>query len=183
MKKRNSLPRSSQVPPDPADDIHSMIHDVDELVTSAVSAVFETMMNTKVVSKPLEAALGEAALPHVAGSVGFIGRVSGVVYIHATEAFARRITRTLLGLEDSEVQGQEMVNDAMGEMANMIVGHMKSRLSDRGMPCVLTIPSVVRGTNFCIEAVSSTEGRVYVFECAHEHLLVEFLAKQTPLAN
>lgn len=157
-----------------------MIQDMDDLVHSAVREVFDTMLNMQMQSTPVAAAAAGNGKPHVAGSVGFIGRVSGVVYIHATEGFARHITSTLLGLAEHEIQGPEMVNDTMGEMANMIVGHMKSRLSDRGMPCILTIPSVVRGTNFCIEAVSSTQGRMYAFACGGDHLIAEFLVKPTP---
>lgn len=37
----------------------------------------------------------------------------------------------------------------------MVVGHFRSRLADRGIPCVLTIPSIVRGHQFGIEPVSA----------------------------
>jgi chemotaxis protein CheX len=70
-----------------------------------------------------------------------------------------------------------MVNDAIGELANMTVGHMKSRLSDRGMPCVLTIPSVVRGRQLSIEPVSSTERRLFVFRCNDNQLVLEVFIK------
>ena len=84
---------------------------------------------------PVQAGFGNDEA-HVAGVVGFIGKLSGVVYVYTTQSFARRITATLLGLKNSEVEEGEMVNDAMGEMANMLVGQMKSRLTDRGIPCV-----------------------------------------------
>ena len=156
-----------------------MIQEFDELIKSAVCEVFQTMLNMNMETKPFDTAIAANGESHVAGAVGFIGRLTGVVYIHASEPFARRITTTLLGLSPEEVQGQEMVNDAMGEMANMIVGHMKSRLADRGMPCVLTIPSVVRGTNFSIDAVSSTKGSLHMFSCREQYLFVEFLMKPT----
>jgi chemotaxis protein CheX len=160
-----------------ADVLPIMIQDMDELVNSAATEVFETMLSIKLAPEPLEQAANNNGQGHIAGSVGFIGRLSGVVYIHATESLAKTITSTLLGLSEPEIEGNEMVNDAMGEMANMIVGHMKSRLSDRGMPCVLTIPSVVRGSNFSVEAVSSTEGRIYAYACRKDHLLIELLLK------
>lgn len=154
-----------------------MIQDMDELVKCAVTEVFDTMMNMKATEVPVESINRNNGHGHIAGCVGFIGRLSGVVYIHSSDTFARTITGTLLGLSDAEIESQEMVNDAMGEMANMIVGHMKSRLADRGMSCVLTIPSVVRGSSFSIEAVSSTKGRLYAFSCPSDHLLVEVLVK------
>lgn len=156
---------------------------MDELVVGAVREVFDTMLNLQMSPGPVEAMNASCGQPHIAGSVGFIGRASGIVYIHATEGFAREITATLLGMPVSEIQGPEMVNDAMGEMANMIVGHMKSRMSDRGMPCALTIPSVVRGVNFSIEAVSSTRGRGYVFVSGDKRLFAELLIKPAPAST
>jgi chemotaxis protein CheX len=154
-----------------------MIQDLDELIKPAVREVFQTMLSMEMTSKDFDLAEANDGQPHVAGAVGFIGRFTGVVYIHASEPFAECITTTLLGLPPEEPPAQDMVNDAMGEMANMIVGHMKSRLSDRGMPCVLTIPSVVRGTNFSIEPVSTTKGQLYSFVSGAHHLFVEFLIK------
>jgi chemotaxis protein CheX len=110
--------------------------------------------------------------------VGFTGRVSGVVYLYTTVRFAVRITRGLLGLNASEAHNDDMVNDAMGEIANMIVGQFKSRLTDRGLPCVMTIPSIVRGSQFEIEAVRETEVDRLGFACGEDYLLVEVLLQK-----
>ncbi len=154
-----------------------MFQDIDDLVHLAVTEVFGTMLNMTLSRGAMADGDHRNGKPHVAGSVGFIGKLAGVVYIHVPEPFARQITAQLLGLTEAEIQGHEMVNDAMGEMANMVVGHLKSRFSDRGSPCVLTIPSVVRGCNFCIEAVSSTEGRLYAYDCDQRRIIVELLFK------
>lgn len=162
--------------------LDGMIDHLDDLVKSAVLEVFDTMLNIKMVQNEPDVEKLATGGPHVASSVGFIGRLTGVVYLYTTEAFAKRITATLLGVSEAEVDAKEMLNDCMGEMANMVVGHMKSRLSDRGMPCVLTIPSVVRGSAFSVEAVSSTENRIYSFQSTpDECLVVEFLMKPTDL--
>jgi chemotaxis protein CheX len=66
----------------------------------------------------------------------------------------------------------------MGELTNMVVGHLKSRLSDRGHACVMTIPSIVRGTNFHIEPVSSTTiRRVCSFRSLEHQLVVEIMLR------
>jgi chemotaxis protein CheX len=153
-----------------------MITDLEQLIRAAVSEVFGTMLNFHVSVDDPNAPIrnGEA---HVAGSVGFIGRLTGVVYLYSTSSFAKRMTSGLLGIAEPEIDGDEMVNDAMGELANMVVGHIKSRLSDRGMPCVLTIPSVVRGSHLKIESVSSTTRGFYIFKCDDNQLVVEVLIK------
>lgn len=153
-----------------------MIEDMEQLIGASVTEVFDTMLNLKARREPEGTAITNGE-PQVAGSVGFIGRMTGVVYLYSTNTFARRMTGSLLGLADSEIEGDEMVNDAMGELTNMVVGHLKSRLSDRGMPCVLTIPSIVRGSHFSIEPVSSTARRVFSFRCDVNQLVVEVLIK------
>jgi chemotaxis protein CheX len=155
-----------------------MIEDLEHLVGSAVTEVMTTMMSFRVQPTPntINFASGEG---HVASAVGFIGKTTGVIYLYASDTFARQMTCRLLGLEDSDIDGDEMVNDAMGELANMVVGHIKSRLVDRGLACVLTIPSIIRGSSFSIEPVSSAERRVYFFDCDQSRLGVEVMLKHS----
>jgi chemotaxis protein CheX len=160
-----------------------MIDDLDDLVKSAVSEVFDTMLSLEIRQEPPGSEIRNEG-PHVAGAVGFSGKVCGVVYIYSSALLARRITCGMLGLEEAEIDGDEMVNDTVGEMTNMVVGQLKSRLCDRGAPCVLTVPSIVRGTNFTIEAVSSTSRRVLTFECAgDQQLVVEVLVKTATITE
>jgi chemotaxis protein CheX len=152
-----------------------MIDDIDQLVTNAISGVFGTMLKIPVQMEPPGAPIRNGE-PHIAGSVGFIGALSGVVYVYSTQSFAQKITRGLLGYKDTEV-GEEMVNDAMGEITNMIVGNIKSCLTDRGMSCVLTIPSVVRGSHFTIGPIRSTQRRVCSYECDGDQIVVDVIIK------
>ena len=153
-----------------------MIDDMDELVGSAVTKLFGTMLGMQMKPVPVQGGFADGET-HVAGVVGFVGKLNGVVYVYTTQAFAHRITSILLGLDASEVTPGEMVNDAMGEVANMLVGQMKSRLTDRGIPCVLTIPSVVRGSNFSVEAITSTEGHIFSYEAEGNRIFIQFLLK------
>lgn len=153
-----------------------MIDDLDQLVNRAVAEVFSTMLNYPAEIQPAGTALRNGE-PHIAGSVGFIGTLSGVLYLYTSVKFARRVTKGLLGLPESESVSDEMLNDAVGELTNMVVGHIKSRLSDRGMTCVLTIPSIVRGNDFSIEPMSSTQRRVCSYECVGNQLIAEVLLK------
>jgi chemotaxis protein CheX len=50
---------------------------------------------------------------------------------------------------------------------------------DRGLACVLTIPSIIRGSSFSIEPVSSAERRVYFFDCDQYRLGVEVMLKDS----
>jgi chemotaxis protein CheX len=171
--------KSGQVGPKCADGSNGMIDVLDDLVKGAVAEVFGTMLsirtvadqNLKLVSTPEQ---------HIASSVGFIGQVTGIVFIYSRDSFARQITSRMLGIREAEVKDDEMVNDSMGELGNMVVGHIKSRLCDKGMSCVLTIPSIVRGTHFSIEPTAGTTRRVIGFHCGDsEQVAIEILLKPT----
>ncbi len=153
-----------------------MIQDAELLITAAVVEVFSTMLNVKARSvPPVEGFLDRQ--PQIVSAVGFTGAATGVVYLYTTAQFARHITAGLLGLSSAEIETDEMVNDTMGEIANMVVGQIKSRISDRGLRCVLTIPSIVRGSQLTIEPVSNTERHRCAFDCGQGPLLVEMLLK------
>jgi chemotaxis protein CheX len=157
-----------------------MIDDLDHLVSSAVASVFGTMLNLPVYEQPSGAAIVNGE-PHVAGSVGFVGALTGMVFIHSSVTFARQVARKMLRAEH-EVSSEELVNDAYGEMTNMVVGHIKSRLTDRGMKCALTIPSILRGSHFSLEPTSSTRRRVSTFHCDGHQVVIEVLLKPSELA-
>jgi chemotaxis protein CheX len=153
-----------------------MVNELADLLKSAVPEVFTTMLSMEAEYQSADIPLPEFNA-QVAGAVGFTGKLDGVVYVFSTPAFAQFLTGRLLGLSEAEVDGDEMVNDAVGELTNMVVGHMKSRMCDRGAACVITIPSVVRGSHFSITAVSPTDSRVLHFKCTNGHLLVQVMIK------
>jgi chemotaxis protein CheX len=117
--------------------------------------------------------------PQVVGAVGFIGEVNGLIYLHLEDGFARAVTCRLLGLEPAEVEaeGDEVVNDAVGELTNMTVGGFKNALCDMGLPCKLTIPSILRGSNFTIEPVANALRHIYQFEVDGHRMTADLLMK------
>jgi chemotaxis protein CheX len=53
----------------------------------------------------------------------------------------------------------------------------KRALCDAGYPCKLTIPSILRGTCFSIEPISSAVRHVYYFDCAEHRVIADILLK------
>jgi chemotaxis protein CheX len=147
-----------------------------DILRTNVPEIFGTMCSQALVPGTCDRPhhLGDAI---VAASVGFTGEVNGIIYAYVTASYAIDLASRMLGLRRAEIEGDEMVNDVMGELSNMIVGSVKSRLCDSGSTCVLTIPSIVRGQNFTLQAGCSIERRAVGFECAGEHILVELLLK------
>jgi len=94
--------------------------------------------------------------------------------------FANHLSGHLLGmsLQELDEAGDEVVNDAVGEITNMTVGTFKNQLCDQGFSCKLTIPSILRGSNFSIEPITSASRRVYRFQIADHVLVADLLMKQ-----
>jgi chemotaxis protein CheX len=153
-----------------------LVDEVRHLLNRSVSEVFATMFGLE--ARPMEARdLGAGAEPTVAGSVGFIGDANGVVYIFLRAGFAHQLADRFLGLDASETHSEEMVNDVVGELANMVVGAVKSQLCDGGLACVLTIPTVIRGQNLSAAPVHAVNRQVLGFGCGDEYILVELQLK------
>ena len=161
------------------DRTRNLSEEVGDLLKGGLSHVFSTMLTLEVTPAEVRSDWHAPGEMLVAGSVGFIGDVNGVVYIRVTAAFARKLAGRMLGLAEAELEGDEMVNDVIGELTNMVVGSVKSRLCDSDAPCVLTIPSIVRGQNFQIEPGCSCERRWLGFCCGADHIVVELLMKRS----
>ena len=157
-----------------------------DYINRAVADVFKTMLG-RVPSMTVQAAVpgdappptDEAPRPQVVGTVGFIGDMNGLIYLHLDIGFARICTCHLLGMTEAELDeaGDEVINDAIGELTNMTVGGFKNGLCDAGYPCKLTIPSILRGSNFTIEPISDAIRHIYYFECDQHRVVADILMK------
>src|SRR5690606_36644009 len=116
----------------------------------------------------------------VVGTVGFIGDISGLIYLYMGADFANELAGQILGMSQEELDeaGDEVVNDAVGEVTNMTVGTFKNQLCDHADPCKLTIPSILRGSNFSIEPLTSDIRGVYRFRIGSRVLVADLLMKQ-----
>ena len=161
---------------------------ISEYTRRAVREVFTTMLNRepellgggeRVHGEHAPSVTPVPSGAQVVGSVGFIGDINGLMYVAFSEDFAHLATRHLLGMSEQELQegGHEVVNDATGELTNMIVGGFKNGLCDAGYPCKLTIPSILRGHDLAIEPVSSSRQYEFLFDCAGHKVTIQILVK------
>jgi chemotaxis protein CheX len=148
---------------------------IERFTRDAVRGVFNKMLAIEVMDdRPTPLAADPAG--HIIGSVGFIGQTIGIVYLHAGVSLARVVTGTMLGLTAAEVE-DDMINDAFGELNNMVAGYVKSQVCDRGWPCELTIPSIVRGNELQVETVADVKRTFFGFRAGEHRLLVEIAIK------
>jgi CheY-specific phosphatase CheX len=150
--------------------------DIKTFVANAINQVFETMFSMEVIllDGELRGAEGDN---RITGSVGFAGDALGNLNIHVTDSFARLMTAAMLDMEVSEIEGEEDVYDVIGELCNMIGGHLKSRLCDFGLPCKLSIPSITCGNNFMVESRGWARKERLGFQYQEHTALVEVYIK------
>ena len=161
--------------------------ELESLATEAVGNVFSMMLDT---SASLESTMDVAGdgfkLPIdsdqtlIAGTVGFIGGLTGVIYIFMDLPMALKFTGRMLDLSHDEIEaeGHETVNDAIGELTNMIVGAFKNDLSSKGYECRMTIPSILRGSNYTIEPTEDALRRIFKFDCEGSSFVIDILIKE-----
>ena len=146
--------------------------DVCEFMARHLADVFDTMLAMKAVQVP------NAELPQfgerVSGAAGFGGEtVTGAVYLHLSETFAKQVAAAMLGLSPEEITGESEVNDVVGEAANMLTGGLKSWLCDAGTECALSTPAIIRGTSFAIEPMPHVQREWLVFDYGGNRFVVE----------
>ncbi|MCK4960007.1 MAG: chemotaxis protein CheX [Planctomycetes bacterium] len=105
--------------------------------------VFETMMFMTV--EPCEEGSQEIDGTALLGSITFTGDIEGCLAVCCSYDCAKTIAVNMLGAEDEEL-AEEEVADAVGEVANMLLGSLKSRIAETAGEVQVSIPSVVSGT-------------------------------------
>jgi len=106
----------------------------------------------------------------ITGMVGLAGIYSGILSIHSPQSLALRITSNMLGMDVDEVG--EDVNDALGEIANMLGGHVKQVLSKGGLDLNLSIPTVISGESYSVNCMADKDCVIIPFSWDGEGFLI-----------
>jgi chemotaxis protein CheX len=143
--------------------------DMARYIIDATKEVFSTMMVMEVEDQyPMQEPVTEFHCS-ITGMVGLAGSYTGILSIHCPQHLALKITSNMLGMEVEEVG--EDVNDALGEIANMLGGHVKQVLSKGGSDLNLSIPTVISGETYTISSVND-DTVIIPFQFEDEKFLV-----------
>jgi CheY-specific phosphatase CheX len=96
--------------------------------------------------------------------VGLAGSLCGVLSIRCKRQAARIMASKMLAIPLEEVDNDS--SDALGEIANMIAGNFKGKLSGVGNHCMLSVPTIIVGSNYATRSLapSSTIEAAFEFE-------------------
>ena len=145
-------------------------------VIDATREVFSTMVMMEVTGDfPLKVPVSRFKCS-ITGMVGFAGTYSGVISIHCPVDLALKVTSNMLGIECDEVN--EDLNDAIGEIANMLGGSVKQVLSKGGLDVKLSIPTVISGEDYTVNSLSDNDCIVVPFTVEGYTLLVGLTLKK-----
>ncbi len=116
---------------------------LNEALLEGAKEVFETMifMDIEESSEPDQHIQGD----NILGSITFKGDIEGCLTICCGEICAKTIAANMLGMELDEQISPHDIDDAIGEVSNMVMGSVKARLQDKFSNLNVSIPTVVRG--------------------------------------
>lgn len=133
----------------------------DRLIESTIE-IFTgmVMMDISVAGEPMNK-LGPLK-KSITGMVGLAGTHKGVLAVHFPKQVALAVTSNFLGMEVEEIN--EDVQDAIGEIANMLGGNLKTILSDRGKDIQLSLPSTIFGDEYAFSSQAEVDQVILPFQ-------------------
>lgn len=114
-----------------------------DFIWESAKETFETM-----IFMPLEQAEQEAPLDLSAAlicTITFTGPIQGVFAARTSSETAEKIARAMLMSELDDQLSENEICDALGEVTNMLLGGLKTRLNDTLPDIDISIPSIVKG--------------------------------------
>lgn len=141
-----------------------------------VQEVFTTMVGVEdLLHLPLQVDPKTHFNDCITAMVGFAGLFNGLVSLHVPQKLALSFTSSMLGMEVDELNDD--VNDALGEIANMIAGSFKHHLSTDGHEVRLSTPSIITGKEYFISSGSVTDTLTLLFDSNEEWFMISIVVE------
>jgi chemotaxis protein CheX len=87
--------------------------------------------------------------------VGLAGALCGMMAIRCSRTLAGQLASLMLGGDAAE--NPSMIADALGELCNMVAGNFKAKISTLADHCMLSVPTVISGEDYCLQTCSPAE--------------------------
>jgi chemotaxis protein CheX len=122
------------------------------ILECAAVEVFELTAGVRlgVMSAPLGEPCGDCT-----AMVGMAGALCGMATIRCSRAIAANLASHMLG--GDAPSSSRTVGDALGELCNMVAGNFKSKIGTLANQCMLSVPTVLSGEDYCMQPVDPSE--------------------------
>lgn len=107
----------------------------------------------------------------ISGIIGMTGSARGSLALSFSKGCIVKIVSNMLGEEITEINGD--IQDAVGEITNMISGVARKELEAKGLNVQAAIPTVVSGKNHSIAHVLGGPSIIIPFETEHGSFVVD----------
>jgi chemotaxis protein CheX len=113
----------------------------------------------------------------ISGMVGLAGTVKGNLAIHLPSSVATAVTTAFLGMEVETIDDD--VCDAIGELANMLAGAVKTAIDPSGSDIKLSMPSTVYGDSYSLDCLDCGVSVLVPFDLDGTEFSVELLLAES----
>lgn len=135
--------------------------DLKEKMIESAQEIFSTMVMMEIAVEGQCSTETPPLVDSISGVVGLAGKYKGVLAIHLPNSVAMAITSSFLGMDVEEIN--EDVEDAVGELANMLAGDIKTVLSDKGRDIDLSIPTIISGHEYTFQSTKEVDSFIIPF--------------------
>ncbi len=144
-----------------------------ETIKEAVSEVIGTYTGENPILKRRFVKQDKVALGEVTAVAGLTGnKVAGAFVVSFSREALFKIIAALFGYTPQEIT--EEVEDAAGEMANMICGAFRRRFEKQGITLTASTPSIVTGKDYHVHTLCKSEILALEFELGGHPIIIEF---------
>lgn len=145
--------------------------DIREKIIDSTQEIFSTMVMMEISVGDEQVESRRILSDSISGIIGLAGTHKGVLAIHLPKIVAMAITSSFLGMEVEEI-GPD-VEDAVGELANMLGGNIKTILSQNGRDIELSMPTTISGKEYDFQPTKDAEQVVIPFLTEAGRFIVE----------
>lgn len=142
-----------------------------QIIIDSTQEIFSSMIMLDVTPGAPFKSRSEMLKNSISGLIGMAGSMKGLLAIHLPNPVALAVTTAFLGMEVEEID--EDVRDAIGELANMLAGSVKSYLDPKGSEIKLSMPSAVYGEEYSIDCLADAQSVTVPFTLEDKTFHVE----------
>ncbi len=145
--------------------------DIAAKIVESTLEIFTSMIMMDVVADPVELEDTGVLKNTITGIIGLAGTHKGILAIHLPYKVAMAITSSFLMMDIEEINPD--VHDAVGELANILGGNVKTILSANGRDIDLSLPSTIFGEEYGFQPTQDIDKVLQQFKCEHGTFIVE----------
>ncbi|MCK5097112.1 MAG: chemotaxis protein CheX, partial [Desulfobacteraceae bacterium] len=140
--------------------------------------ILDTTALVKVKPEPIFLKKDAISLGDITGMLNMDGDVSGSIAVTFHTKSILGVVSAMFGEEMTEMN--EEIDDAVGEISNMIAGHATTKMTELGKKVKIKLSEVISGTDHVIDHIDGAEYVLAIpFETTKGWFLIEMAVKES----